>query len=491
MTSSLRSRVALVTGSLVAGAVVVVSAAAVATFDRTERDDLDASLAQRAGEALQLVDRHGGPAAVRDPLLADRQARGVGVGPLGRLVDTGPELLRITDGQHVLAELGTDPGMEVPRVDEPGYTDLADAEGRTWRSFTMVSTQSETAVQAAAPLDPLTTRVRSLRAQAAVIGALAVILGAATTWWLTGIALRPLADLRATAERVAATRDLSQRAPVSSDVPTEVAAVASALDAMLQRLESATTDTEAALEAARQFAADAGHELRTPLTGMGTNIDALIRNPDLDPRERETTLTALAAEQQRLVARLDALQALARADLAASEGEVVDLAEIAEATAAAALAQAPNAQVTVTGDLSVVVRGSPGGLRAALDNLVGNAVAHGASTVGVTVSRGESVATLIVDDDGPGIPADERERVLAPFVRGRHARREGSGLGLAVVAGVVRAHNGRVSLDDSPAGGLRVRLEVPCHRHLTVDSGPSAGPPVGVGSGPTKGAKHG
>ena len=491
MISSLRGRVALVTGSLVAGAVMVVSATAVASFDRTERDDLDARLSQRAGEAAELIERGGEHGAGHDPRLSDRQARGAGPGPLGRLVDTGPELLRITDVEGITSELGTDRGVEVPRVDDPGYTDLADADGSTWRSFTMVSARTGTIVQAAAPLDPLTTRVQSLRTQAAVIGFFAVALGAATTWWLAGIALRPLAALRATAERVATTRDLSQRAPVAPDAPKEVLAVASALDDMLERIETATGETETALEAARQFAADAGHELRTPLTGMGTNIDALTRNPALDPREREATLAALAAEQRRLVARLDAVQALARADLAASEGEAVDLAEVAEASAAAALVQAPNACVTVEGDTSVVVHGSPGGLRAILDNLLGNAVAHGASTVGVTVGSGGSVATVTVDDDGPGIPVEERDRVLIPFVRGQRARPGGSGLGLAIVAGVVRAHHGQIWLDDSPAGGLRVRVDLPLHRRCAVDAGPAGAPPVGVGSGPAAGARRG
>ena len=230
---------------------------------------------------------------------------------------------------------------------------------------------------------------------------------------------------------------------------------------MLARLEVATADTQAALDSARRFAADAGHELRTPLSGMGTNLDALARNPDLDPAERQGVLDALTAEQRRLVTRLDALQALARADARASATEHVVRAEVAESAADAARTSARPIAATVEGDERLLVTGSPEGMRTVLDNLLANAATHGARRVRVTVGRHGEEALLLVDDDGPGIAPPDRARMLQPFVRGHAARTDGSGLGLAIVSGVVRAHGGTVALEDSPLGGLRVRLRFP------------------------------
>ena len=221
MTSSLRGRVALATGALVAAAVLLVSATAVAGFDRSEREELDARLAERAEEAGAMAARGTGrgigPGASsrRDDQHGDPAA---GLGPFGRLVDTGPELLRIIDGGTVIAEVGTDRGVALPPATVPGFRDLVDADDRTWRSYA-TSTADAVLVQAAAPVAPLDARVRSLRQQAALIGAAAVVLAAAVTWWLAGVALRPLTALRATAERVASTHDLSERVNLAPDAP--------------------------------------------------------------------------------------------------------------------------------------------------------------------------------------------------------------------------------------------------------------------------------
>jgi len=114
--------------------------------------------------------------------------------------------------------------------------------------------------------------------------------------------------------------------------PVEVRSLVHALNDMLARLQASTAVTERALQATRRFAADAGHELRTPLTGLRANLDALARNPDLDPHEREALVADMAAEQERIVHLLEGLQALARGEAAESlPREDVELGDLVDA----------------------------------------------------------------------------------------------------------------------------------------------------------------
>jgi two-component system, OmpR family, sensor histidine kinase PrrB len=202
---------------------------------------------------------------------------------------------------------------------------------------------------------------------------------------------------------------------------------------MLARLQASTAATERALHATRRFAADAGHELRTPLTGLRANLDALARNPDLDPHEREALVADMAAEQERIVHLLEGLQALARGEAAESlPREDVELGDLVDAALHSARRRHPGVAydlddeiadavdgvagtVAVAGETgSASVRGWDGGLRLLVDNLLDNAAVHGRAggTVRVGLAREADALVLRVQDDGPGIAAGERERVL-------------------------------------------------------------------------------
>ena len=282
-----------------------------------------------------------------------------------------------------------------------------------------------------------------------VVGGIGLVLG--------GLALRPLVALQATAERVASTRDLATRLP-QGDGPEEVDALAGSLNAMLARLQRSTEQTEAALDASRRFAADAGHELRTPLTSMRTNLDILARSPNLSADEQRI-MADVAREQGRLLALLDGLQRLARGDAAdAVPRERLDLADIVDAAVANAVAQYPTATITFQGPEDAPIDGWSDGLRLLIDNLLDNAVRHSPPDVHVAVAleTDNHTARLVVDDDGPGIPPGDRERVFERFVRGSGTRARGSGLGLALVAQQAALHGGRAVIEDSPFGGTRV-----------------------------------
>jgi two-component system sensor histidine kinase PrrB len=122
--------------------------------------------------------------------------------------------------------------------------------------------------------------------------------------------------------------------------------------------------------------------------------------------------------------------------------------------------RAGTAEIVVDAERIGTIGGWPGGLRLAVDNLVRNAITHGASSrIVLTARRGpDEVLTIVVDDNGRGLPAEEHEKVMGRFARGTTAASGGSGLGLALVAQQAALHGGHVELSDSPLGGLRATL---------------------------------
>lgn len=302
------------------------------------------------------------------------------------------------------------------------------------------------------------------------VGVLALV-GAAGVG-LGSLALRPLAALRDAAGQVASTRDLATRLP-EGDGPEEVDSLASSLNAMLARLQKSTAETERALEASRRFAADAGHELRTPMTSIQANIEVLARSPNLSANERHI-LSDVAREHARIVTLLDALQTLARGEAAtAAARERFDLTEVIDAAVQRFKTRYPLGTIAFTAPQEVGVLGWPEGLRVLVDNLLENALRHGRpdGSVDVSVAVGDGRIRLNVDDDGPGIPPEERERVFQRFTRGSKARSPGSGLGLALVAQQAALHGGTAVIGDSPSGGTRVTVDLAADRPTETPSG--------------------
>jgi len=230
-----------------------------------------------------------------------------------------------------------------------------------------------------------------------------------------------------------------------------------AFNGLLARLASA-------FDAQRGFVADAAHELRTPLTALRLQI-GLLRDAR-DAGEREQALERLHAGIERAVHLAGQLLALARAEPGVDTArEPVDLVALARQAIADAspLAERRGAHVELDAGPGLAVRGDPQALRSLLGNLIDNAIKHGgdAPRVRVALAAAGPEVVLCVDDSGPGIPAEERERVFDRFVRRAGGAAEGSGLGLAIVRAVAARHGGRVALGESPAGGLRVEVRLP------------------------------
>jgi two-component system sensor histidine kinase PrrB len=307
-------------------------------------------------------------------------------------------------------------------------------------------------------LAELEERQAELDSRLTWLGIAALLVAGLGTFLAAVRTLGPLRRLRLAAGRIAAEDDLDVRVS-ETDGPTEVRSLAASFNAMLSRLSASASLRERALEATRRFAFDAGHELRTPLTTVQATLSALYRHPEASPEQRAAMLEDALEDQRRLVALLDGLQALGRGEATGPEHEDVDLADLVTRAVADTRPRYPATAFALDlPDTPVAVRGWEPGLRLLVANLVTNAAHHGrpGGNVWVTLAGGPA-AVLTVDDDGDGIPEDDRARIFEPFRRlDAAAERPGTGLGLALVAQQAREHAATVRVGASPAGGTRV-----------------------------------
>jgi signal transduction histidine kinase len=222
----------------------------------------------------------------------------------------------------------------------------------------------------------------------------------------------------------------------------------------------------AALRHQREFAADASHELRTPLTVIRSSVEHLRRHPDQPVREVGDALVDIDAEVTHLTSLVEDLLLLARSDSGAISLERVPIQlEDVAADAAASLAQpAAAAGVRVEVDPAPTPAvGDPARLRQLVTILVDNAIRHSprGSAVRVVVRQEGEAASVAVEDAGPGVRPEDRERVFDRFWRAPGAPAGGTGLGLAIARWIAEHHDGSISVDESAAGGARFEVRIP------------------------------
>jgi signal transduction histidine kinase len=448
---SLRGRLTLGVLLVLAAALTAAGAIALHEIDRAEREALDDRL-KRTAE----LTRPTAVAAVQDEV----PARDPRLDAVLRATGSG---LRLTLGRVALVDAG---GAIPPHGQLPRGLSTFTTGGRRYRAY--VTTLSDPDIGGRARLEVVSSlrgterRVEDLQERVALIGLAGLLVAGAAVWLTATFVLRPLRRLRAVTASIAEDEDLGRRVPDDRG-PTELRSVARSFNAMLARLGRSAADRERALAATRRFAADAGHELRTPLTSVQATLSALRRHPEIADDRRAEMLDDALVQQRRLVDLLDGLQALARGDAGPIEHGPVDLTELVDEVVTAAGARHPGVAVGARlPEAPVVVEGWEPGLRLVVENLVTNAIRHGGRTVRVTLDA--AGPALTVDDDGPGVPEDERERIFAPFARIDGARAPGSGLGLALVAQQAGHHGAAVDVDRAPdLGGARfsVRFAAP------------------------------
>ncbi|MFI2425183.1 sensor histidine kinase [Streptomyces sp. NPDC018955] len=343
----------------------------------------------------------------------------------------------------------------------------------------------------AAPVEDIEETVGQLITVQVVVFALALLALVVFGRRMLRRGLKPLSDMAHTAHGIAS-HDLSEaaaRLPLRADGRDggrEVAELRTAFNTMLEHIDDSLAVRAEAELRLRRFVADASHELRTPLMSVRGYADLFQYAAANEPAERERHLARLRAEAARMGVLLDDLLLLARLDAAEVEAPLrtadTDLAELVQQAADAFRASHPGHPLAVTaGSGPLMLRIDPQRVRQVLDNLLTNAAVHtpAGTRVSVTVSVTAGSALVRVADAGPGIPAEDRERVFDRFYRVDKARsrdRGGSGLGLAVARSLVRAHGGDIDLSSTPGTTtFTVRLPLEAYPRAIVPQGGTGG----------------
>jgi signal transduction histidine kinase len=209
----------------------------------------------------------------------------------------------------------------------------------------------------------------------------------------------------------------------------------------------------------RRFTGDAAHELRSPVASIRVQAEVAVANPD--PELSQEVLSEVVRESERLSALVDGLLTLARSDAGEiPAAEPVDVALSARDALARLGSEGPSVSLHLGGG-PCWVSAAPSEVDLVLDNLLRNAARHARARVAVSVLPAASSVRLVVDDDGYGVAEEHRARVFDRFYRIQNDRARssgGSGLGLALVAEVVRRRAGTVTVGESPDGGARFQV---------------------------------
>jgi signal transduction histidine kinase len=311
-------------------------------------------------------------------------------------------------------------------------------------------------VTVAAPVDQVARSVDALRERLWIGLPAVVALVAAVAWVLVGRALRPVDAMRAEVDEITGST-MHRRVPEPA-TGDEIGRLARTMNAMLSRLDATATQQ-------RQFVSDASHELRSPVAAIRTSLEVARRTADR--ADWMAVADTALAEESRLEALLDDLLLLAAQDengATAINPEPVNLTALATTEARRPRRVPVDVVHWPADDPPVELAAVEDQLAHAVSNLVDNAARYATSTVRITLSSYDDTVRIIVDDDGPGIPPADRERVFERFTRlddGRARPQGGSGLGLAVVRAIVSRHDGQIRVEDSPLGGARFAVELP------------------------------
>ena len=319
-------------------------------------------------------------------------------------------------------------------------------------------------VLVAVPLTDVEATLHKLMLTELAVSAAAVLAAVALGALLVRLGLRPLDDVTATADAIAAGR-LDRRVEVT-DPESEVGRLGVAFNAMLGRIEDSFSEKEASERRLRRFVADASHELRTPLTSIRGYAELFRRGAQSRPEDLAKSMTRIEEEAVRMSVLVEDLLLLARLDQGRPLDSLpVDLSTVVGQAVDAARAVEPDRRIDLDTPGPVTVSGDSYRLRQVVDNLLANVRIHTPpetpAEVSLTVTDGTAV--LRVADRGPGL-GDAAAQVFERFYRvdpSRSAASGGAGLGLSIVSAIVAAHQGSVAAGDRPDGGAVFTVTLP------------------------------
>ncbi|MFK3736385.1 ATP-binding protein [Massilia sp. TN1-12] len=327
------------------------------------------------------------------------------------------------------------------------------ANGTTYRIFS-IQANSQT-VQVAQDLAVRRSMASNLALR--TLGPIAVMMPILmlVVWWVVSGSLEPVARVR----KQVASRQADDLSPVSeAGLPDEVRPLVHELNLLFGRVRTA-------FDAQQHFVGDAAHELRTPLAALKLQVQSLERAND-NPEARRVAIGRLGAGIERATRLVEQLLVLARQEASATPHQAVDLAGVAKRAVAdlAGLAQARSIDLGLQRADSADIQGQPDALMILARNLVDNAIKYtpNGGTVDVSVVADKGAVRLTVEDSGPGIPPEERERVFDRFYRVPGSDAAGSGLGLAIIKSIAQQHGAALALGESARlGGLEVTVTFP------------------------------
>ncbi|CAJ1498841.1 HAMP domain-containing sensor histidine kinase [[Mycobacterium] holstebronense] len=431
-TPSLRTRVMLVTAIGTAIVTVIIGAIVWVGITNDRKYWLDRRLDEAAGLTVPLI----------------------GLGELPRSAGATDAVITLRRANQVTSNST----VVLPEL-EPGYADT-EIDGVRYRVRTVdIPGPGPRSLAVGATYDATLADTNNLHRRVILLCTVAIGAAALLGWLLTAFAVRPLRRLAQQARSIDAG---DERPEIEVRGATEAVEIAEAMRGMLQRIWKERDRTQEALASARDFAAVSSHELRTPLTAMRTNLEVLT-TLDLPDDQRKEVLHDVVRTQTRIEATLSALERLAQGELSTSDDHVpVDITDLLDRAAHDAMRVFPDLNVSLVPSPTCIIVGLPAGLRLAVDNAIANAVKHGGATqVQLSAVTSREGVEIAIDDNGGGLPEEERRIVFERFSRGSTASHSGSGLGLALVAQQAELHGGTASLEDSPLGGVRLLLQLP------------------------------
>ncbi|MFG2960617.1 sensor histidine kinase [Streptomyces sp. NPDC048291] len=459
---SLRGKLTLANVGLLAVGIVVATAVSIMGMRLYLLDQVDSELLKMrtslgsSGLTLRQVDSLGALGVIRDrivPAESDPTPDSIFtvIGTRGDAISLFG--MKPTEAQRSLAAVVSDP-RALTAAPDPRDIDVHGASYRVTAtrladgSYILLATSTELLHKGIA---------KALRLDFAV-GSLLLALLCCLTMYSVRQRLLPLEDMVETSSAIAE-GDLTRRVPSSQHPTEEVEQLRLALNAMLHQVETAYRTRERSAAQLRRFVADASHELRTPLAAIRGYLQLYDKGMLSEPGERRRAWDRMNGEVERMGRLVDELLLLARLD---QRPEIrfrnVDLSRLVRDAAEDLRAQQPGRPVAVRADGAVLVRADESALRQVLGNLMANVRTHTPVEAGVTlgVERSDGVVRVCVADEGPGLGEEDAARIFDRFFRVGSA--EGSGLGMAIVQGVVEAHGGEVGVRTSPGEGLAVTV---------------------------------
>ena len=391
-TPSLRTRVVFATAIGTAIVTVIIGAIVWVGITNDRKYWLDRRLDEAAGLTVPLI----------------------GLGELPRSAGATDAVITLRRANEVTSNSS----VVLPEL-EPGYADT-EINGELYRVRTVdIPGPGPRSLAVGATYEATLADTSNLHRRVILLCTLAIGAAAVLGWLLAAFAVRPLRRLAQQARSIDAG---DERPDIEVRGATEAVEIAEAMRGMLQRIWTERDRTQEALASARDFAAVSSHELRTPLTAMRTNLEVLT-TLDLPDDQRKEVLNDVVRTQTRIEATLSALERLAQGELSTADDHVpVDITELLDRAAHDAMRVYPELNVSLVPSPTCIILGLPAGLRLAVDNAIANAVKHGGATqVQLSAVTSRDGVEIAIDDNGSGVPEEERRIVFERFSRGSTA----------------------------------------------------------------------